>query len=742
MTEASNQNDWQKSQAMLTISQTMDNLPGTEPSTKIVKLEKDLFQTQSELNAMQSALCSKEIQQNELSKKLKDTTHSHRIEIEEIKKECGKALDALKKEIISLKTVMEDYEKRDKVPQSHPSLKPREVLLFRSKHSALSTFYECPLEVNGIAYPDAETLYQCRKAEFVSRDKIAEGIRKVGSPVGAKRLANSKLRRYLTPKWHKAKKEVMAEIQQIKVDQCPEFQEALRSSGSKTLLHNMEYDGEWGIGEDASGGNLMGVILMELRDKLLSDKKETKNTNATHKSNENTPDTSKQGVIKPQPKSMIIYSDSMLRGSKKFIERPNLNAKLHCHPGKSAAEISRMVVADIDQLAQSPPTALVFHAGTNDLPTQSAEDIRETFDNLIINVQSKLPDTTLILSGIVYRQDIPQLNTKIDAINSGLSEIKRQKVVFVDNNSALKDSHKYLTNKGLHLKVSGIKIIAENLRAVSITGVVPDSGSLDYKRALAQAPPCRDTTKPNSKHTRRDQSKMSQSVSGGIAGDKPQQTASQSAAVATTPPQAQPQPTYGATGGATGEKPKLTHNQTVPDAHNPPQMQSQPTYSTTSQNVTARENRATELLSAETKRLAEVTETLRLQMAEVLAVLKADRRSSTAETIQDNYTPSFQLMRTHDQSNMAPATVTAQQSYLVAPHQQPMVISNQGMVQPHGGIPIPNDTRYSQPPLVAPQPVAGYASWMEQQPHLLPPAGDQQYIINPQRLVNTFRMHY
>ncbi len=50
-----------------------------------------------------------------------------------------------------------------------------------------------------------------------------------------------------------------------KSHQCKQFREKLIPSGMKKLVHNKESDTIWGFGEDGSGYDEMGKILMHPR---------------------------------------------------------------------------------------------------------------------------------------------------------------------------------------------------------------------------------------------------------------------------------------------------------------------------------------------------------------------------------------------------------------------------------------------------------------------------------------------
>ena len=67
----------------------------------------------------------------------------------------------------------------------------------------------------------------------------------------------------------------MEEICTAKLRQCKRFREALILTGDARLIHNTESDSVWGgCGLDLQGQNMMGNILLEVREKAAAYDKE------------------------------------------------------------------------------------------------------------------------------------------------------------------------------------------------------------------------------------------------------------------------------------------------------------------------------------------------------------------------------------------------------------------------------------------------------------------------------------
>ncbi len=149
----------------------------------------------------------------------------------------------------------------------------------------------------------------------------------------------------------------------------------------------MESDGEWGIGQEAEGHNLMGEILMETREYI-------KDSRNNKKKNERIPNAPMTNTTQ-QTGTTEVYTDSMLTDVSKFLKEAGMTGpiNMHSYPGKTAAVICRIVCADLDTIGQRNPKNLIVHAGTNDLETSEPADIVEIYKDLITNIKFKLPQT-------------------------------------------------------------------------------------------------------------------------------------------------------------------------------------------------------------------------------------------------------------------------------------------------------------------------------------------------------------
>ena len=60
----------------------------------------------------------------------------------------------------------------------------------------------------------------------------------------------------------------MRDAEYAKFNQNPDLLERLLATGEAKIVENSPVDYYWGVGLDGSGQNMLGVILMEVREKL------------------------------------------------------------------------------------------------------------------------------------------------------------------------------------------------------------------------------------------------------------------------------------------------------------------------------------------------------------------------------------------------------------------------------------------------------------------------------------------
>ena len=141
------------------------------------------------------------------------------------------------------------------------------------EHWILSNMASCPLEIEGIPFKSSEHLFQTLK--FATPESITAVYQSNNAKMTAKHY--QKLGGHRREDWEQILVDIMKFCLQQKYEQCPEFRTELeRTKGYHIVeLQDAKKDKDtsranaWGVkskGQNYEGPNLMGRLLMELRD--------------------------------------------------------------------------------------------------------------------------------------------------------------------------------------------------------------------------------------------------------------------------------------------------------------------------------------------------------------------------------------------------------------------------------------------------------------------------------------------
>ena len=122
-----------------------------------------------------------------------------------------------------------------------------------------SNFAATPIVIDGDRYPTVEHYFQSQKA---SDSYDWKAIKEAATPKLAKQLGRGVK---LSTDWETKKCSVMLIGLQEKARQCLEFRQALLDTGDEELIEASPFDYYWGEGRDGSGRNMLGELLMDVR---------------------------------------------------------------------------------------------------------------------------------------------------------------------------------------------------------------------------------------------------------------------------------------------------------------------------------------------------------------------------------------------------------------------------------------------------------------------------------------------
>lgn len=184
-----------------------------------------------------------------------------------------------------------------------------------------------PLEVGGIHIRTSEALYQaCR---FPHRPDVQKLILDERSPMTAK-MRSKPYRSDSRPDWDAVRVPVMKWCLKVKLAQnWRQFGDLLRETGDRPIVEDSRKDDYWGaktVGDEAlSGQNVLGRLLMELREKLRA-----------------TPEALK--IVEPPPLTRFLLLDRPVPTIFAHVPDDPALPHYHVHPIDSGAPVSRSKV--------------------------------------------------------------------------------------------------------------------------------------------------------------------------------------------------------------------------------------------------------------------------------------------------------------------------------------------------------------------------------------------------------------
>jgi hypothetical protein len=131
-------------------------------------------------------------------------------------------------------------------------------------YGEFSNFAAFLIEIDGQIWPTSEHYFQAQKF-FGSA--YAEKIRLKSSPSTAAKLGRSR-KHPLRADWEQAKDAIMYRAVLAKFTQHDRLRCMLLATGDALLVEHTKNDSYWADGGDGSGKNMLGQILMQVRDEL------------------------------------------------------------------------------------------------------------------------------------------------------------------------------------------------------------------------------------------------------------------------------------------------------------------------------------------------------------------------------------------------------------------------------------------------------------------------------------------
>lgn len=131
-------------------------------------------------------------------------------------------------------------------------------------YGEFSNFAPFPVTLQGKVWPTTEHYFQAQKFAGTAH---AEAVRRAPSPMVAARMGRDR-KKPLRRDWEAVKDGVMRDAVRAKFTQHSELAELLLATGDAALVEHTANDSYWADAGDGSGKNMLGRILMEVREEL------------------------------------------------------------------------------------------------------------------------------------------------------------------------------------------------------------------------------------------------------------------------------------------------------------------------------------------------------------------------------------------------------------------------------------------------------------------------------------------
>jgi ribA/ribD-fused uncharacterized protein len=143
----------------------------------------------------------------------------------------------------------------------------------RRPYGAFSNLYRRPLVYEGETFATSEHAYQAGKAR---KPEVREWVLSAPSPALVAMAAHGLYYWDIVPGWSRTKFDRMRSVLRAKFTQHEDLQALLLSTGDAKLVENATVDNDvnrlWGE-VNGEGRNMLGKLLMELREELRQEKK-------------------------------------------------------------------------------------------------------------------------------------------------------------------------------------------------------------------------------------------------------------------------------------------------------------------------------------------------------------------------------------------------------------------------------------------------------------------------------------
>jgi ribA/ribD-fused uncharacterized protein len=131
-------------------------------------------------------------------------------------------------------------------------------------YGEFSNFANYPIKLKNKVWKTTEHYFQAQKFE---KQGYQDKIRNANSPMMAAQLGRNRKERILK-NWDNIKQNVMYDAVKAKFTQHSDLTQLLLDTKDAKIIEHTENDDYWGDGGDGKGKNMLGKILMKVREEL------------------------------------------------------------------------------------------------------------------------------------------------------------------------------------------------------------------------------------------------------------------------------------------------------------------------------------------------------------------------------------------------------------------------------------------------------------------------------------------
>lgn len=134
----------------------------------------------------------------------------------------------------------------------------------KDPYGEFSNFFPAPILIASMVWPTVEHYFQASKFDdYRVQDRILE----MKSPMDAAREGRNKANKP-NENWETVKDNVMYKALSAKFLQHPELKQVLLNTGNDLIIEHTSNDYYWADGGDGTGKNMLGILLMRVREHI------------------------------------------------------------------------------------------------------------------------------------------------------------------------------------------------------------------------------------------------------------------------------------------------------------------------------------------------------------------------------------------------------------------------------------------------------------------------------------------